>query len=483
MSTSIQTLRENESRGMGFALVESMCNMGLKRDTERGIWPVRFRHIFVLEDERGIHRHNVYVVDAQRLPVRTSQIADRSMLGTLSAVARRPVFVDPEFELAGIRYGFSLVVEMTPRQKPQRLPDHVALPDELPPDRLAFGVGPDGLLALTRREIRGLVVAGAPRSGKSTLLRSLAFQCVTLGWQVYLADPIDSGTFVPELWRRFPTVAGIAQTQSSFAGVIACINDECSRRADLFRQAAPDGIPPEDLEAYNAGAPKPLPPLVLIVDEFNTFTRNNEFIDLARRGQKHGMLIVLGAHNWRSDDIPRALSELLQSRICYRVNSKETARAVFPDCGGAIATAAVRIDRPGRALVSFVEPIHQMQTYHVEPDRIMALAHSRSASDITRQVELTANERTVAEAVMQRGHFSYSKLQGVLSNRQLRRIALSWSENGWLDPETAEGRPLSRRFYEQTGISRPGAQGDQRGDHRGDQAPIIGSIGLSGMSA
>jgi len=122
MSTSIQTLREGESRRLGFDLVTSMAQHGLRRETERGVWPVLFRHIFVLEDERGVHRHNVYVVDAQRLPVRTSQISDRSMLGTLSAVAKRPVFVDPEFELAGIQYGFSLVVEMTPRPKLQARP-------------------------------------------------------------------------------------------------------------------------------------------------------------------------------------------------------------------------------------------------------------------------------------------------------------------------------------------------------------------------
>src|SRR3990172_3758296 len=177
MSTSIKRLGEGESRRLGFDLVTSMAQHGLRRETERGVWPVLFRHIFVLEDERGVHRHNVYVVDAQRLPVRTSQISDRSMLGTLSAVAKRPVFVDPEFELAGIQYGFSLVVEMTPRPKLQRvsLPQSVRLPaDASDGDRIALGVGASGPVAMTRKEIRGMIVAGAPRTRKSNLLRSIS---------------------------------------------------------------------------------------------------------------------------------------------------------------------------------------------------------------------------------------------------------------------------------------------------------------------
>jgi hypothetical protein len=99
--------------------------------------------------------------------------------------------------------------------------------------------------------------------------------------------------------------------------------------------------------------------------------------DLARRGQKWGLLVVLAAHSWRSRDIPRATADLLQSRVVFRLNSREAARTILDNGAAAMVT---HVTQPGRAVVVLNGDSQQVQTYRVDGQRIMALA---SGSEVT----------------------------------------------------------------------------------------------------
>ena len=255
------------------------------------------------------------------------------------------------------------------------LPEVVDLPANLPNDQLIIGVGSDGPIGGSRRDIRGVLAAGAPRSGKSTTLRSFAYQAALAGWQLYLGDPM-SNTFVPELWNRVPSVAyPVAESPPQLVEMLDALEAECQRRAQLFREIAGGQIPPEDLEGYNLLAHEKLAPMILIADEFNTFANASEVLepltDLARRGQKWGLLIVLAAHSWRSRDIPRTTADLLQSRIVFRLNSREAARTILD---GGEAAMVTHITQPGRAVVVLNGDSQQVQTYRVDAQRIMTLA-------------------------------------------------------------------------------------------------------------
>jgi excisionase family DNA binding protein len=245
----------------------------------------------------------------------------------------------------------------------------------VPPDQLIIGVGSVGPIGGSRRDIRGVLAAGAPRSGKSTTLRSLAYQAALASWQLYLCDPM-SNTFVPELWNRMPAVAyPVAESPPQLLEMLDALEAECNRRAQLFRDIAHGQIPPEDLEGYNTLAQEKLAPMILIADEFNTFANASEILepltDLARRGQKWGLLIVLAAHSWRSRDIPRATADLLQSRIAFRLNSPEAARTILYN--RADIAAVTHIAQPGRAVMVLNGDSQQVQTYKVDRSRIVAL--------------------------------------------------------------------------------------------------------------
>jgi len=208
---------------------------------------------------------------------------------------------------------------------------------------------------------------------------------------LYLCDPM-SNTFVPELWNRVQAVAyPVAESPPQLLEMLGALEAECNRRAQLFRAIAHGQIPPEDLEGYNALSQEKLAPMILIADEFNTFANASEVLepltDLARRGQKWGLLIVLAAHSWRSRDIPRATADLLQSRIVFRLNSREAARTILD--GGA-AAMVTHLTQPGRAVVVLNGDSQQVQTYRVDAQRIMALANG---------VEMTAPQRSSVASV------------------------------------------------------------------------------------
>src|SRR3989304_5659954 len=126
-------------------------------------------------------------------------------------------------------------------------------------------------------------------------------------------------------------------------------------------------------------------------------------------------MCVLAAHSWRARNVPPELSELMQSRVCFRVESVETARAVVHSA--ADARAAMHLEQQGRAI-----------------------------TNLTGQFSVARLRRLLA---------------GSVSDRQIRNASARWAaaDRRWFEAPIGTGRPLSERFYEQTGLSQPDRAG------------------------
>ena len=125
--------------------------------------------------------------------------------------------------------------------------------------------------------------------------------------------------------------APVAEGPDELVGVLEMVDAEIDRRKALFSTVSDDGLPPADLDAYNRLALQPLPPIMLIVDEANSYFDHKNILvrleDLSRRGRKWGVVIVLAAHNWRAKDVSRGLSAMFPTRVCFRV-ADDTSGAV-----------------------------------------------------------------------------------------------------------------------------------------------------------
>lgn len=390
---------------------------------------------------------------------------------------------------------YAIAMSESANAKASKLPESLALPRVPACGVFAYGLGSkSGPLRLARKDVYGLMVAGAPRTGKSTFLRMLAYQAVKQGWKIYAADIPSGNTFASELWRVASGVERIALDDGAFDEMVEAIGVECERRADLFRAQARGALPPEDLEAYNAlpGVDR-LPYLLLIADEFNSYKPSRQSLAILRAAPKYGTLMVFGAHSWRASAIPSALAELMRCRLSFGLTSDKVAEAVLPDYPSG-RHHLLRMRQPGRALTNLNGVYEEVQCYFVRDDELMSLAGAPADATLTvkrRAPVLSQAERAIAEAVVERlgGMFSVDRLRslGVASDRQIRNASTVWASEShrWLGDLVyingrAAGRPLTEQFYADTGIDQrdrdepfedsngQGDQGDQPG--QGDQA-------------
>lgn len=125
----------------------------------------------------------------------------------------------------------------------------------------------------------------------------------------------------------------VASSPDDLLEVLDRLHGEIADRAALFRAIADGGIPPADLDAYNAIAQEPLRRMMLLVDEANSFMDDKRVFrslaDLLRRGRKWGLHIVLGGHEWHKDVVPSSVNDMLQTRIGLTVANEETAQVVL----------------------------------------------------------------------------------------------------------------------------------------------------------
>lgn len=202
-----------------------------------------------------------------------------------------------------------------------------------------------------------VAVVGGPRSGKSTLLRTLvastALTRTPLEVQFFVLD-FGGGAFAP--LTRLPHVAGVGTRAEPdvVRRVLAEVQGLLDRRESYFREQGIDSI-----ETYRAsrgrggGRDDGWGDVFLVVDGWSTLRADFDDLEaqvqqLATRGLTFGVHVVAGASRW-SDfraTMRDAFGTRLELRLGEALDSEVDRRAA----------ALVPADRPGRGLVA--GPLH-----------------------------------------------------------------------------------------------------------------------------
>jgi S-DNA-T family DNA segregation ATPase FtsK/SpoIIIE len=196
-----------------------------------------------------------------------------------------------------------------------------------------------------------VAVVGGPRSGKSTLLRSVVastgLTTTPLESQFFVLD-FGGGTFAP--WARFPHVAGVATRSEPdvVRRVVAEVQGIVDRRETYFREHGIDSI-----ETYRSRRAAGLVDdgwgdVFLVVDGWSTLRAEFDDLEielqqLAARGLTFGLHLVTSAARWA--DYRAAMRDVFGSRLELRLGDpldSEVDRKV---------AALVPAGRPGRGLV------------------------------------------------------------------------------------------------------------------------------------
>jgi DNA segregation ATPase FtsK/SpoIIIE-like protein len=202
--------------------------------------------------------------------------------------------------------------------------------------------------------------------------------------------------------------------------------------------------------------------MMLIVDEANSYFDHKELFtlltDLARRGRKWGLHLVLAGHNWRAKDVPRSLSAMFPTRICFRVTDDTSGAVVLNS--RIWGKRAMHLAHPGRGILLMEGHYQFFQAYHAQEQ----ITQAEILPPLT-----PLETRFVAYALLKLdGKFIVNRLaeafagEGVTSH-QVKTLAQAWERRGWLTQpgHATDARRVTPELAEFAGLSRTSAQGAQ----------------------
>ncbi len=312
-----------------------------------------------------------------------------------------------------------------------RLPETVPCPENLPAQTFALGVTIDEHLHLPVARMQNVLAGGAPGSGKSTFLHLLAGQAAGKGYRLFLADPQEN-TFAPGAWEGLAALP-VASSPAAFQALLESLLEIFAERSVQFAAQTP--VCP-DIETYNRTAEEPLPRLMLLVDEANTFlvdkTIQNKLADVARQGRKYGLTVVLAAHDWRAASISKGLSANFTTRLTFRVDDATSGQVVL--LSPKLGKAAMNLRHPGRGIGRF--PGYGIRLFQAcLPPEMPSGVRDASAPLLTRR------EREILEHI--RAHGGKATLEVLqaygLGQREARRLQAAWLERGLLVRDPMQG--------------------------------------------
>lgn len=374
----------------------------------RGTDPTLIRQFVLTETKEG-DAWLFAVVDDLRIQSYQPWVNALHALST--SLRGRPVFVS---NTTGFRYAILLS-------------DRPTLPKEIPFPGMRSGMAQIGMRAngrpmdITWDELGHVLAAGQTRYGKSNFLRSLTMQARADGFRFLLAD-LDGRTF-SAMKGDSSLILPIANTREGFEQVVNMALMELSNRVRLF-----DGMEgaPDNLDEYNEKADEPLPPIMLVLDEFSSVVLGmggpkSEFAkratEIAWRGLKFGIHVVLAGQDF-GKDIVGPIREQMRTRLCFRVATADISDVVIGRRG------AERIRQPGRAMM----PSGMVQTYLMAKEALGRGAQGPQMSGAERSLLI----RLVSEG---EGRADLEKIMefGGIAERQARRLREDWSARGLIE--------------------------------------------------
>jgi energy-coupling factor transporter ATP-binding protein EcfA2 len=253
------------------------------------------------------------------------------------------------------------------------------------------------LLKLGQGTAQHVLIAGKTGSGKSTLLHALISN-LALSYspdevELYLIDFKKGVEFKTYATHQLPHARVIAvESEREFGlSVLQRLDLELKQRGDRFR-----AVGAQDLSAFRQASAKPLPRILLIVDEFQEFFVEDDklaqeatlLLDrLVRQGRAFGLHVLLGSQTLGGAyTLARSTIDQMAVRIALQCSEADAHVILSED-----NSAARLLSRPGEAIYNdangLVEGNNPFQVVWLDDERrekyllaVQSLARERNLS-------------------------------------------------------------------------------------------------------
>lgn len=230
------------------------------------------------------------------------------------------------------------IIRLTLAPGDAQLPEKVNLPRlTIALSEIAMGVSYDGPVVTDFNRVPHLLIGGATNSGKTTILKTIVFQCLmkvnALDEQavdVYIID-LKGGQDYPPHWRNRD--CSFCVTAEDALSVLGGLVTELERRLKLFSDASERfGVPCSSLDDYNRLCPDaPLRRNVIVIDELAEITDTTgmdkphkelaaavvgKLATIARLGRSVGFNLVIGVQRGDANIVPGQIKSNISGRVC-----------------------------------------------------------------------------------------------------------------------------------------------------------------------
>lgn len=434
---------------------------------QRGMLQTRSDHSPIIPHTVAIETDDrvIFVLDMHRLGnIPREKWLDQRFVRQLCATlsGRRVVVVDSA--------GLAIVIakEPTPRQV-RRLGRNILLDPSTRPEghdyHIPIGMSRKGPQWATLADLDSLLIGGTRRMGKSTWLNSMLYALLSQHTpdelQLVLIDP-KAVEFLP--WTGVPHLMAPPATEvAEIARVLQTLHDEIKARQGLFVQA---GV--RKLADYNTKAAKPLPAILLVVDEVADVAIQSGgsasavmklLAAVIAKGGAFGVHAVLATQRPDASAIAGLIKANVASRIAFWLPSDLDYRLVLQPAKGARLPPIRHV--PGRMIARLSGRVLQvMQGFYVSDEMIETLVRQwKTGAAVVAQLDDLEAEMVEFAVQELDGAFTigrlYEAFRGDISKRRLEALARVWERRGWLTPprDAVTPRRVTPRLLQLAGLA------------------------------
>jgi hypothetical protein len=235
------------------------------------------------------------------------------------------------------------------------------------PTEVFIGYTHEGKFYFSIDEAIQTIVAGEPKSGKSSLLRTILLSLI-LSKHIVDLHLIDFQGIELGIFQDCKKVKSYGEKPEDFEKLLDEMEEESDRRLKLFASVRKKHYV-QNLAVWNKFYPdKALPYKVIVIDEFSRISDYDTLLEKFRirvaLDRKAGLLYVASMQRPDVKIISGSIKGCMPTRFAYKVVTDTDSEVILNSAG------AEQIKNKGRCLLKYNGEIKEIQCLYIEPDDV-----------------------------------------------------------------------------------------------------------------